>query len=89
MKNSIRTLAVASLAAALVTAAAHAAPSRTINQGRAGYALAPPVMGPYSSANRGHATTVALAVEKPQQGPSHIQTAGRAGYLVVPNTTNR
>ncbi len=89
MKNSIRTLAVASLAAAFATAAAQAAPTRMIVQGRAGYAVAPPVMEQQSSAKSGHTTTVALAMEKPLQGPSRLQTAGRSGYIVVPNTSNR
>jgi hypothetical protein len=35
------------------------------------------------------ATTVALAMEKPHQGPSRIHTAGRSGYVAVPNLTNR
>ena len=86
MKNSIHTFAVATLVAAFATTTAHAT-SRSINQGRAGYAVAPKAEHQQSGARS--ATTVALAMNKPDQGPSRIQTAGRSGYVAVPNLTNR
>lgn len=86
MKNSIHTIAVATLVAAFATTTAHAT-SRIVNKGRAGYSVAPKTEQQQSGARS--ATTVALAMEKPQQGPTRIKNAGRAGYVAVPNTMNR
>jgi hypothetical protein len=86
MKNPIHTLAAATLVAAFATATAHAE-SRIVNQGRAGYQVAPKTEQRNTGARS--ATVVALAVQKPQQGPTRIHAAGRAGYVVVPNTMNR
>lgn len=81
MKNSIHTLAVAALVAAFTTTAAHAN-SRMATQGRAGYSVAPKPEQQFSSSR--NATIVALAMEKPQQGPTRIENSGRAGYTAVP-----
>jgi hypothetical protein len=82
MKNSIHTLAVAALVAAFTTTAAHA-DSRMVTQGRAGYTVAPKPEQQFKGTR--NATIVALAMEKPQQGPSRFQNAGRSGFTVVPN----
>lgn len=83
MKNSIHTLAVATLVAAFATTTAYAS-SRVVTKGRAGYVVAPKVEQHHSGTRS--STTVALSMEKPDQGPSRVKTAGRAGYVAVPNT---
>ncbi len=82
MKNSIHTFAVATLVAAFATTTAYAS-SRVVTKGRAGYVVAPKVEQQHGTRR---STTVALSMEKPDQGPSRVKTAGRAGYVAVPNT---
>lgn len=86
MKNSIHTLALTTLIAAIATTTAHAS-SRIVNHGRAGFVAVPLVEQQHSSARS--ATVVALAMDKPEQSPTRIKNAGRAGYVAVPNTMQR
>jgi hypothetical protein len=84
MKNNIPQLVATALFATLATATAQVE-SRLVNHGRAGYTVMPVTKTQQSSRNAGPVTTVALVMEKPQQPISKMQTAGRAGYSVVPN----
>lgn len=86
MKNTIRTFVVTTLVATFATTASYAG-SQVANQGRAGYAVLPKAERQHSGARS--TTTVALAMEKPQQSPTRIKNGGRGGYTAVPNSMSR
>ncbi|NQW99889.1 hypothetical protein HQ447_04460 [bacterium] len=87
MKNAKFSGAAIALIAALATpACAEPAASRTVNQGRSGYAVLPVPAVQVASANPRRETTVALVVAKPELPAGRFQTMGRSGdrFIYMP-----
>jgi len=89
MKNKLPVIVTTAILAALSPAATadimEQGHYRVATQGRAGYTVMPVTQAEVQAQQRRQETTVALVMDAPTEPSTNVLTAGRSGFIYLPN----